>query len=370
MTNELTSECVGPGHPDKVADQISDAVLDECLRQDPESRVACETLIKNNTVILAGEITTQAKQLNYYKTVNDALVKIGYDNFCPNVVNLLTEQSREISKAADVGAGDQGLMWGYATDETPTLMPTSMYLARELVNMLVWNRENDGCDFLLPDCKTQATVRDNSVITRLVISTNHRPEMNDLAELRARLRLMIEEWPCEALHELNYFGLTQLDLNPSGLWFFGGPAADTGVCGRKIVVDAYGADCQVGGGALSGKDGTTKVDRSGAYAARYIAKNIVAHKLARKAKVQLAYVIGQPDPVSFCVTTGQGSTRDKELQKMVVNKMGLTPKDFAERFGLNKPIFFETANRGHFGIDPCVNSVGNRVYGWEATDLF
>ena len=363
-----TSECVGEGHPDKVADQISDAVLDACLEQDPKSRVACETLVKDEHVVLAGEITTNAT-VSFDHIVSNALSSIGYD-YEPKVLNLLSQQSNEISQAVGDfdGAGDQGIMFGYATSETPTYMPLTMYLARDVSNMLTSNRlaATEIGKFLLPDCKTQVSVRFNGdgtpqFIERVVVSTNHRKGIT-IDELRYGIKSMFELWanrPAASLRIMNLFTSDMVfDINPAGIWLFGGPRADCGLTGRKIIVDAYGADCQWGGGALSGKD-PTKVDRSAAYMARYIAKNIIAAEYANKATVQLSYAIGRSEPTSFRVMTDKPEN-DRMLESKVLGVLSLKPKDIITKLDLLKPIYQSTARDGHFGND---------IYSWEQLDL-
>ena len=363
-----TSECVGEGHPDKVADQISDAVLDACLEQDPKSRVACETLVKDDHVVLAGEITTNAT-VSFDHIVSNALSSIGYD-YEPKVLNLLSQQSNEISQAVGDfdGAGDQGIMFGYATSETPTYMPLTMYLARDVSNMLTSNRlaATEIGKFLLPDCKTQVSVRFNGdgtpqFIERVVVSTNHKKGIT-LDELRYGIKSMFKLWssrPAASLRIMNLFTSdTVFDINPAGIWLFGGPRADCGLTGRKIIVDAYGADCQWGGGALSGKD-PTKVDRSAAYMARYIAKNIVAAEYANKATVQLSYAIGRSEPTSFRVMTDKPEN-DRMIENKVLGALSLKPRDIIIKLDLLKPIYQSTARDGHFGND---------IYSWEQLDL-
>lgn len=365
-----TTECVSAGHPDKVADVIADSVLDACLRINPESKVACEVMVKDDLVVLGGEITTNTREKpDFVRVVNQAVEVIGYTKpelkFCSGqlkVLNLISQQSPEINMAvvnngdkANIGAGDQGIMWGYATNETHNFMPLGMYLARSVMNAmkpLDWDR-------LFGDCKTQITIAYDPVtknpdhVSHVVVSCLHDQNMN-IKTVRNTMENRYSSW-LERLHSrysVLFNNKTELIFNHAGSWTFGGPAADTGMTGRKIVVDAYGADCEVGGGAFSGKD-CTKVDRSGAYAARYIAKNIVAAKIAKKCKVQLGYVIGKKDPVSFNLNfmgTGTDPNLTEEEVEMRVRKlMPLTPGYFIEHFDLRQPIFARTALHGHFG---------------------
>jgi S-adenosylmethionine synthetase len=378
-----TCEYVGAGHPDKVADQIADSILDTCLEEDPRSRVACEVLVKNNVVVLAGEITTNAT-LHLKNTVKKTLEQIGY-YYEPTIINLLSGQSTEISSAVgeDLGAGDQGCSWGHACDETSVYMPLSLVISRELSKMLKVSRERYSREpflkipfSLLPDCKTQVTIcydKENKpqFIDRVVISTNHKPGLL-IEELRDGIKDMIRTWfgvtgNCHGLYK--YFTKdTVYDINPAGLWTFGGPEADCGATNRKIVVDHYGPDYPVGGGGLSGKD-SSKQDRSGAYAARYIAKNIVASGYADKASVQLAYIIGKSDPASVCINTNRGWKIDRDLEKAVSSKISLKPKDIITKFQLRNPIFFETSHTGHFGFEPFCRK-DKMFYSWEEINLF
>lgn len=376
-----TSECVGSGHPDKVADQISDAILDACLLVDPHSRVACETLVKNHTVVLAGEISTTAA-VDYQDIVEKTLGHIGY-NYQPTLVNLISEQSQEISRAVgdhDDGAGDQGIMFGYASPDTPELMPLTIQLSRNLVDMLEYSR-NKFPHHLMPDCKTQVTVKYDStgkplVVDQVVISTQHGVSFRDVTHLRSFILTEMRTWfgiggGGAPYNHLFVDSETKYMINPAGLWTIGGPAADCGLTGRKIVVDGYGADCQWGGGALSGKD-PTKVDRSAAYAARYIAKNLVHLGMVEgPVKVQLSYAIGKSEPTSFRIITDNSSVH---LEKHVSQFIDLRPRAIIERFDLRNPIYFTTASKGHFGVNPRIGLLPNgkevQFYPWEKTDLF
>lgn len=378
-----TTECVSAGHPDKVADVIADTILDAHLALDPNAKVACEVMVKDDIVVLGGEITTSViHRPNLVGAVNNVARNLGYTRpelkFSADqikVLNLISQQSPEINKAvvgdgtnAHLGAGDQGIMWGYASDATPNLMPLGMFLARWIMNAvdpLAWNS-------LFADCKTQVTIAyDASTnkpvrVSHVVVSTLHDSRLT-LAGVRELINSRVEKGISRLPEKIrNLFDRSnppEMVFNHAGEWTFGGPAADTGMTGRKIVVDAYGADCEVGGGAFSGKDGT-KVDRSGAYAARYIAKNIVAAGLARECKVQLGYVIGKSEPVSFNIDfmgTGLVSSFNEALiEQRIKNSMPLTPGFFIEKFRLREPRFAETATFGHFGLPH---------YPWEKTSL-
>ena len=367
-----TTECVSPGHPDKVADFISDSVLDAHLAVDPYAKVACETMVKDDLVILAGEITSNvSKKPDLNKVVREALTRLGYTKSHMlfnakrvKVLNLLSEQSPEINQAVvgtsddgEIGAGDQGIMWGYATDATPTFMPLGMFLAKGIMNAM----EPLKWDVLFADCKTQVTIAYDSEtrkpvkVSCVVISCLHDAKASlehVRSTMKTRLQSFIDKLPSD-ISSL-FTKETEFILNRSGRWVFGGPEADSGLTGRKIVVDAYGADCEVGGGAFSGKDGT-KVDRSGAYAARFIAKNIVAAGLARECKVQLGYVIGKAHPVSFNIDfMGTGcisGTTESYVEGRISSLMdGLTPKTFIKLFRLTESQFANTVFFGHFGV--------------------
>ena len=364
----FTSESVTEGHPDKMADQISDAVLDAILEQDSTARVACETLITTGLVVLAGEITTTA-QINAQKIVRDTIDDIGYNNalfgFDSNtcaVMNALGAQSPDIAQGVDTGgAGDQGLMFGYACNETPELMPLPIQLAHHLTKKLSDIRRSGELDYLRPDGKSQVTVeyRDGKPfrIDAVVISTQHADEVTT-EQLRKDIKekVIIPTVPAEYLDDD-----TKYHINPTGRFVIGGPMGDAGVTGRKIIVDTYGGYAPHGGGAFSGKD-PTKVDRSAAYMARYIAKNIVAAGLAEKVTVQLAYAIGVAEPVSVRVDTeGTGRVDEERLSELVREHFELTPKGIIETLDLRKPIFKQTAKFGHFG------RTGDS-FTWEKTD--
>lgn len=366
-----TSEYVGRGHPDKVADQISDAVLDACLEQDPLSRVACETMVKDRHVILAGEITTKA-EVDYEKVVRSALRGAGY-TYEPIIQNLLSQQSPEISAAVgeeSEGAGDQGIMFGYACNETETNMPAALAVARSLVRRL--NKlAATGPIKVFTDCKTQATIRvsrDGISLERVVASVHHAPSQEKNYDIfRDTLKRYMRTIQSDGMDMLI---LSMSDkgwiINPAGSWHFGGPEADCGLTGRKIVVDAYGADCPWGGGALSGKD-PTKVDRSAAYMARYIAKNVVAVGYANKVTVQLSYAIGVAKPTSFRILT-DNPKQDRVLTDYIASKVDLRPRAIIERLNLRRPIYLETARDGHFGFS--AYDQDSSIRPWENLDLY
>jgi S-adenosylmethionine synthetase len=364
----FTSESVTEGHPDKMADQISDAVLDAILEQDPTARVACETLITTGLVVLAGEITTTAN-INFQKVTRDAIDDIGYhdarfgfdSNTC-SVLNAIGTQSPDIAQGVDTGgAGDQGLMFGFACNETPELMPLPIQLAHNLTKRLSDSRRSGELNYLRPDGKSQVTVeyRDGKPfrIDAVVISTQHSDDVTT-EQLRADVmeKIINPTVPAEYLDEN-----TKYHINPTGRFVIGGPMGDAGVTGRKIIVDTYGGYAPHGGGAFSGKD-PTKVDRSAAYMARYIAKNIVAAGLAEKVTVQLAYAIGVAEPVSVLVDThGTGRVEEGRLAELVRENFELNPKGIIETLNLRRPIFRETAKFGHFGRS-------GDGFTWEKTD--
>jgi S-adenosylmethionine synthetase len=365
----FTSESVTEGHPDKIADQISDAILDACLEQDPHSRVACETLTATGLVVIAGEISTRA-YVDFQSVVRGVVASIGYDNatygFDCNtcaVISTINKQSGDIAMGVDTGgAGDQGMMFGYATNETPELMPMAISLAHKLTRRLSEVRKSGKLPYLRPDGKSQVTVEYDEKgkpvrVDAVVISTQHAESISN-EELRADiLKHVIQATiPAELLDED-----TKYHINPTGRFVIGGPMGDTGLTGRKIIVDTYGGAGRHGGGAFSGKD-PTKVDRSAAYMARYIAKNIVAAGLAERCEVQLAYAIGVAEPVSILVETfGTGTIPAAKLQQLVRENFKLTPREIIESLNLRRPIYRKTAAYGHFGrTDP--------DFTWEATD--
>jgi len=365
----FTSESVTEGHPDKIADQISDAILDACLTEDPTSRVACETLTATGLVVIAGEITTKA-YVDFQTLVRGTIASIGYDNalygFDANtcaVISSINKQSGDIAMGVDTGgAGDQGMMFGYACNETPELMPMPISLAHKLTMRLSEVRKHGKLPYLRPDGKSQVTVeydehRKPVRVDAVVISTQHAETVgND--ELRGDiLKHVIQHTiPAHLLDED-----TKYHINPTGRFVIGGPMGDTGLTGRKIIVDTYGGMGRHGGGAFSGKD-PTKVDRSAAYMARHIAKNIVAAGLADRCEVQLAYAIGVADPVSVLVDTfGTGKVDNATIQELIRKHFQLTPKGIIDSLKLRRPIYCKTAAYGHFGRnDP--------DFTWEATD--
>jgi S-adenosylmethionine synthetase len=365
----FTSESVTEGHPDKIADQISDAILDACLEQDPYSRVAAETLTATGLVVIAGEITTKA-YVDFQTLVRGVVASIGYDNalygFDSNtcaVISSINRQSGDIAQGVDTGgAGDQGMMFGYATNETPELMPAAISLAHKLTKKLSEVRKSGKLSYLRPDGKSQVTVEYDEAgkpvrIDAVVISTQHAEQIGN-EELRSDiLKHVIQAvLPAEWLDEN-----TKYHINPTGRFVIGGPMGDTGLTGRKIIVDTYGGAGRHGGGAFSGKD-PTKVDRSAAYVARYIAKNIVAAKLADRCEVQLAYAIGVAEPVSVLVETfGTGKVSAKALTELVRKNFSLTPKGIIDSLNLRRPIYRKTAAYGHFGRNEA-------EFTWEATD--
>ncbi len=356
----FTSECVTCGHPDKVADSISDAILDECLRQDPNARVACETTVTTNFCLICGEITTTAV-VDYPAVARQAIRKIGYiypdAGFDADSVEILCRihtQSADIALGTNDevgGAGDQGMMFGGACTHTPELMPLPIALARALANRLTECVHSN--DLLRPDGKTQVTVEfdeQNNVIgiDTVVVSIMHSPDF-EMEELRRYVRQGVIA-PVLAKYGFNADDVRCIHINPTGNFVIGGPDGDTGLTGRKIIVDTYGGFFSHGGGAFSGKD-PTKVDRSGAYMARYMAKNVVASGLASKIEVQLAYAIGVAEPVSIRVETyGTGKLQDEEITELLRKTCDLTPAGIIRKLNLRQPIYAPTAEFGHFGV--------------------
>ena len=369
MRNFLfTSESVTEGHPDKIADQISDAVLDEVMRQDPKGRVACETLLTTGLIVVAGEITTSA-HVNYDELARETVKQIGYDNaeygFDSNtcaVVCTVKRQSPDIAMGVDTGgAGDQGLMFGYACDETEELMPMPIQLAHRLTQRLSEVRKSKKVDFLRPDGKSQVTIeyRDGKPyrVDCVVISTQHSDSVST-----EDLRNAITEHVIKPIIPAKMLDAkTKFHINPTGRFVIGGPMGDAGLTGRKIIVDSYGGYSRHGGGAFSGKD-PSKVDRSACYMARYIAKNIVAAGLAKRAEVQLAYAIGVAEPVSVMVDTfGTAAIPEEKITEIVRQNFSLTPKAIIETLNLRRPVYRPTAAFGHFG------RTGDG-FTWEKTD--
>ena len=371
----FTSESVSEGHPDKVADQISDAVLDAILAQDPRSRVAAETLVKDNLVVLAGEITTNAR-VNFDAIARKTIRRIGYTDpligFDTNTCTVIVaygEQSRDIAQGVDEGkgldldqgAGDQGLMFGYACDETPGLMPMAIFLSHRLVERQAEVRRDGRLPWLRPDAKSQVTLRylngKPDSIETVVLSTQHAPGVTHKQIEEAVIENVIKP----VLPRNLVKGKLKYLVNPTGAFEIGGPKGDCGLTGRKIIVDTYGGSAPHGGGAFSGKD-PSKVDRSAAYAARYVAKNIVAAGLASRCLVQLSYAIGVAQPTSIMVTTqGTGKISDDKIAQLVARNFDLRPKGIIQMLDLLRPIYEKTAAYGHFGRE-------EPEFTWEATD--
>lgn len=374
----FSSESVGEGHPDKVADTISDAVLDSCLSQDKMSRVACETYVKSNIAIIGGEITTKAK-LDFVALARKAIRDIGYvndddvfhaDKVFVNVI--VTQQSPDIAQGVDAkkaqgkktakqGAGDQGLMFGYASNETPELMPAPIMFAHRLGRELTKIRKSGKVPWLRPDAKSQVSVvYENGKpvsISNVVISTQHAADVEH-AEIE---KFCIENVIKKVLPAKMLTKQTEFLINPTGRFVVGGPQGDTGLTGRKIIVDSYGGSGRHGGGAFSGKD-PTKVDRSAAYMGRWVAKNIVAAKLAERCEIQFAYAIGYPDPVSVHVDTfGTAKVADAKIIKAVNKVFSFQPADIIDQLNLRRPIYSKTTNYGHFGKN-------DKDLTWEATN--
>ena len=371
----FTSESVSEGHPDKVADQVSDAILDAILDQDPNARVAAETMAATNLLVLAGEITSNSK-VDYEKIARNTLKNIGYDNpeygidykTCDILIKY-GEQSRDIGQGVDgamddpkdQGAGDQGIMFGYACNETPELMPLPIWLSHRLVERQAMLRKDGRLSWLRPDAKSQVTINYQNnqpkAIDTIVLSTQHNPDvdMEDLKEavIEEIIKPVIPDYLSQT--KINYL------INPTGRFVTGGPEGDCGLTGRKIIVDTYGGAAPHGGGAFSGKD-PSKVDRSAAYAGRYVAKNIVAAKLADKCLVQLSYAIGVAKPTSIMVDTmGTGKLPDEEISKLISREFDLRPRGIIEMLDLLRPIYKKTAAYGHFGRD-------EPEFSWESLD--
>jgi S-adenosylmethionine synthetase len=376
----FSSESVTEGHPDKVCDTISDRILDACLAQDHQSRVACETLAKGNLVVIAGEITTNAK-FDYSEEVRSAIREIGYvhedslfhADTCL-IMQALSRQSRDIAQGVDAraaegketdeqGAGDQGLMFGFAVRETPELMPAPIQLSHKLGRELTHLRKTGELPWLRPDAKTQVSVEYEGFkpirVTAVVISTQHSPDVKH-KEIRETLieRVVQKIVPAELIDDS-----TRYLINPTGRFVIGGPEGDSGLTGRKIIVDSYGGMGRHGGGAFSGKD-PSKVDRSAAYMGRYVAKNIVAAGLADRCEIQFAYAIGYPDPVSICVNTfGTSTVDERKIEEAVSQVFSFKPAAIIQQLDLLRPIYSKTTNYGHFGREDDLNALT-----WERTD--
>ena len=376
----FTSESVSEGHPDKVADQISDAILDAIFAQDPRSRVAAETLTNTGLVVLAGEITTNA-HVDYIQVARDTIKRIGYDNTdygidykgCAVMV-CYDKQSNDIAQGVNqasddhlnTGAGDQGLMFGYACSETPELMPAPIYYAHRLVERQAQLRKDGRLPFLRPDAKSQVTMRyvngkPHSIDT-VVLSTQHSPDQSETAtKMKQSFNDAIIEELIKPVLPKEWLKDTKYLINPTGRFVIGGPQGDCGLTGRKIIVDTYGGACPHGGGAFSGKD-PSKVDRSAAYAARYVAKNIVAAGLATKCQIQVAYAIGVARPMNITVNTeGTGVISDEKIAALVAEHFDLRPKGIIQMLDLLRPIYSKTAAYGHFGRE-------EPEFTWERTD--
>lgn len=376
MTHFLfSSESVSIGHPDKIADQISDAVLDACLEQDINSRVACETLVTRGLIVIAGEITTHAV-INFQDIARNIIRDIGYDQphlgfdyQSSGVITSISRQSPDIALGLDEssnpykeqGAGDQGIMFGYACEETPQFMPLPIMLAHRIVRELRLQRQNGILPYLQPDAKSQVTVEYNEQhqpvrIHTVVVSTQHSNNVDPSTIVKDIKNLVCQAVPSHMVDEDTLFY-----INPTGRFVIGGPAADCGVTGRKIIIDTYGGMGRHGGGAFSGKD-PSKVDRSASYAARYIAKNIVAAKLASRCEIQLSYAIGIPHPISIKVDTfGTAHVKEELLSRAIPLVFNLTPKGIIQMLNLKRPIYRHTAYEGHFGRE-------EPNFTWERTD--
>ncbi len=352
----FTSESVTEGHPDKLCDYISDTILDECLKQDKDSRVAVETFASNNLITIAGQITTNAT-INVEQIARDRIKEIGFDNSKTDMdyrtckINVdITKQSPDIALGVDTGgAGDQGIMFGYASDETEEYMPYAIWAAHKLARKLTLVRKTGEIPYLRPDGKTQVTVEYEGDIPKrietILISTQHLADV-DIKTLKEDItQKVIKEVIPEKMIDEN----TKIYINPTGRFVIGGPLGDTGLTGRKIIVDTYGGYAKHGGGAFSGKD-ASKVDRSATYMLRHIAKNLVANGYAKKCEIQISYAIGMQQPLSICVNTfGTSSKSEEELVELIKEKFDLTPNGIIDYLGLKEPIYCKTTNYGHFG---------------------
>jgi len=379
MSYYFTSESVSEGHPDKVSDQISDALLDNFLAQDPNSKVACETLVTTGLTVLSGEVKTNG-YVDVQKVAREVIRRIGYtkseyqfDADSCGVISAIHEQSADIRQGVvegeglheEQGAGDQGMMFGYACSETDTLMPAPIYYSHKILQLMAQDRKNGIADKLEPDSKSQVTMMyDNGKpikVTSVVISTQHSPDVNQ-SQVKEIVRPYLEKAiPKELLSEFND---EEFYVNPTGQFIIGGPDGDSGLTGRKIIVDTYGGAAPHGGGAFSGKD-PSKVDRSAAYAARYVAKNVVASKIADKCLIQLAYAIGVSKPLSIYVDLfDNDNKKSKHVENLIKDNFDLSPRGIREMLSLNKPIYECTSAYGHFGRKPRSNG----SFSWEKTD--
>lgn len=373
LYNNFTSESVSEGHPDKMADQISDAILDAILKDDPDARVAVETLVKTGMVVIAGEVTTST-YVDLEEVVREVVLdigynssKIGFDGASCAVLNAIGKQSPDIAMGVDegenkeAGAGDQGLMFGYASNETDVLMPAPIYYSHRLVERQAELRKSGALPWLRPDAKSQVTLRyDNDkpvAIDAVVLSTQHDEDISQAAIREAVMEEIIKPvLPAKWLHSDTLY-----HINPTGQFIIGGPVGDAGLTGRKIIVDTYGGMARHGGGAFSGKD-PSKVDRSAAYAGRYVAKNIVAAGLADRCEIQISYAIGVAEPTSIAINTfGTGKLPDTDIANLVKEHFDLRPKGLVDMLNLKRPIYRDTATYGHFGRE-----LPN--FSWEATD--
>ena len=369
----FTSESVSEGHPDKMADQISDGILDEIIRQDQNGRVAVETMIKTGMVVVAGEVSSNAS-IELEQVVREIVTNIGYNNSSVGfdgdscaVLNAIGKQSPDIAMGVDSnqdkeqGAGDQGLMFGYATDETKVLMPAPIYFSHRLVERQAELRKNNTLPWLRPDAKSQVSLRYEegkpAAIDAVVLSTQHDEDVTQSEIHEAVMELIINEvLPSKWLHKKTIY-----HINPTGRFVIGGPVGDCGLTGRKIIVDTYGGMARHGGGAFSGKD-PSKVDRSAAYAGRYVAKNIVAAGLASRCEIQISYAIGVAEPTSIAINTfGTGKIGDDKIAELIRDHFDLRPKGLIEMLDLRRPIYLKTAAYGHFGRE-------NEGFSWENTD--
>ena len=379
----FTSESVSEGHPDKIADQISDAVLDAIISEDKQARVACETLVKTGVAIVAGEITTNA-WIDLEQLVRDVIIDIGYnssdvgyDGATCGIINIIGKQSAEIAQGVDrlspedQGAGDQGLMFGYASNETDVLMPAPITFAHRLMERQAEARKTGVLPWLRPDAKSQVTCRyENGKVVGIdavVLSTQHGPDVSQKDLEEGVMELIVKHTlPAELLHKG-----TQYHINPTGKFVIGGPVGDCGLTGRKIIVDTYGGMARHGGGAFSGKD-PSKVDRSAAYAGRYVAKNIVAAGLAERCEIQVSYAIGVAQPTSISLNTfGTGKISDEKIIKLVRDVFDLRPYAITKMLDLLHPMYQATASYGHFGRTPYEMTVGDdtfTAFTWEKTD--